>query len=426
MPSFTTYASALALALAGASAKLQYLGVAMAGIDFGCDITGICPYEFTALPLPDYGGADGAGQMQHFVKNDGLNIFRLPVSWQFLTFGHGGTKLNETSFDSYNELMTACFDTGAYCMIDLHNFARYNNGIIGQGGPSDDDFATLWSNIAAKYADNDRVVFGLMNEPHDLDIQIWAKTCQAAVTAIRKAGAAKQIILLPGTNFASATEFVSTQSAANLAKITNPDGSTDGLLMDLHKYLDINNSGQHAECTTDNVAGFQAITDWLRQNNRTAMVSETGASMDPSCMKDFCAQNTFLAQNSDVFVGFVGWAAGSFHPDYMLSLTPTGTTGNYKDNALMEQCILDVFSKVYTPAKGTPTQSKTASTSTSTSVAAGKGPSTKTSDSIFHESTSSSEPSKKDQGNAAAALSASGSSLGLVVAATAALFFATL
>jgi aryl-phospho-beta-D-glucosidase BglC (GH1 family) len=39
--------------------------------------------------------------------------------------------------------------------------------IIGQGGPSNDVFAALWSSIATKYADNSNVLFGLMNEPHD-------------------------------------------------------------------------------------------------------------------------------------------------------------------------------------------------------------------------------------------------------------------
>ncbi|ATY62125.1 glycoside hydrolase family GH5 [Cordyceps militaris] len=338
----TTATSLLALA-AGASAKLQYLGVAMSGIDFGCDIDGTCPLKTVALPLKNYGGADGQAQMEHFVKDDKLNIFRLPVSWQLLTNAKGGSTLDAQGWESYDTLMQACFATGAYCMIDLHNFARFDKGIIGQGGPSDATFAQLWANIAAKYADNDRVVFGLMNEPHDLDTAKWANTCQAAVTAIRKAGAKTQIILLPGNNFSSAADFVANQSAELLSNVTNPDGSTDGLLLDLHQYLDINNSGQHAECTTDNVVGFGTIAKWLRANNRTAMVSETGASMEDSCMKKFCAQNTFIAQNTDVFVGFVGWSAGSFDSTYVMSLTPTGSAGDYTDNKLMQQCILDVF-----------------------------------------------------------------------------------
>lgn len=176
--------------------------------------------------------------------------------------------------------MDACLETGAYCMIDVHNFARYDGGIIGQGGPEDEAFVDLWVSLAKKYADNEKIIFGLMNEPHDLDVNIWAKTCQKVVTGIRKAGAEKHMILLPGTNFASAETFVSSGSAEALAAITNPDGSTDGLLLDIHKYLDINNSGSHMECTTDNVEEFKEIIEWLRDNDRKAMVSESGASLD--------------------------------------------------------------------------------------------------------------------------------------------------
>ena len=82
-----------------------------------------------------------------------------------------------------------------------------------------------------------------MNEPHDIpDIQRWAQSVQAAVTAIRKAGATSQIILLPGNNWTSAETFVSNGSADALSKVTNPDGSIDNLVFDVHKYLDSDNS----------------------------------------------------------------------------------------------------------------------------------------------------------------------------------------
>jgi endoglucanase len=179
--------------------------------------------------------------------------------------------------------MQACLATAAYCAIDIHNFARVNNAIIGQGGPSDAVFADLWSQLAKKYASSSKVIFGLMNEPHDLDINTWASTVQAAVTAIRTAGATSQIILLPGSNFASAGQFVSSGSADALMKVTNPDGSTDNLIMDLHKYLDVDNSGEHSECTTDNIEdAFAIAAAWLRENGRLGLVSETGAGSTAS------------------------------------------------------------------------------------------------------------------------------------------------
>lgn len=193
-----------------------------------------------------------------------------------------GGDIDDASFSKYDQLVQACLDTGAYCMIDIHNFARWDGQIIGQGGPTDEQFADFWGQLASKYATNDNIVFELMNEPHDLDINIWAQTCQKAVTAIRKAGATSQNILLPGNNFDSAATLISSGSADALLAITNPDGSTDNLLLDIHKYLDEDNSGTHAACTTNNVDAFTKVARYLRTKGRKAFISETGASADAS------------------------------------------------------------------------------------------------------------------------------------------------
>ncbi|KAI1496905.1 endoglucanase 2 [Biscogniauxia marginata] len=339
------YYSILALALLGlgsaplALAKVQFLGVAIAGGDFGCQIDGSCPTGSVQLPLND-----GPSQMQHFVENDSINLLRLPTSWQFLVNNQLGGDLDASKLAQYDQLMQACLATGAYCMIDMHNFARWDGQIIGQGGPTDEQFANLWGQLATKYAAKEKVVFELMNEPHDLDIGVWAQTCQAAVTAIRQAGAAEQMILLPGSNFDSAATLVSGGSAEALMAVTNPDGSTDGLLLDIHKYLDEDNSGTHAECITDNIDAFTAVAQFLRENGRQGLVSETGASSDASCFTAFCAQNTFINENADVFVGLVGWAAGSFDTSYILSLTPSKQQGGgFVDNQLMTQCLLGTW-----------------------------------------------------------------------------------
>lgn len=267
--------------------------------------------------------------------------------------------------------MQACLSTGAYCTIDIHNFARFNGKIIGQssGGPTDTQFADLWSQLATKYKGNSKIVFGLMNEPHDVDIATWANTVQAAVTAIRNSGATTQMILLPGNNFTSAATFVSNGSADALSKVTNPDGSNTGLILDVHKYLDVDNSGEHAECTTDNIAdAFQLVAGFLRQNGRQAMVSETGAGSTSSCFTDFCAQNTFLNQNSDVFLGYIAWAAGSFSTSYVLSLTPSKQNGKFVDNALASQCVVAPWLNASNTA--TFVSSAAASTAVESSVAA--------------------------------------------------------
>lgn len=104
--------------------------------------------------------------MAHFSKQDGFNAYRLPVGWQFLV-NSPGANLNAAHLAQYDDLVQACLVTGAYCIIDIHNYARWNGQIIGQGGPANKDFASLWSQLATKYAKETKVVMGLMNEPHE-------------------------------------------------------------------------------------------------------------------------------------------------------------------------------------------------------------------------------------------------------------------
>lgn len=138
------------------------------------------------------------------------------------------------------------------------------------------------------------------------------------VTAIRGAGAKDQLILIPGNDWTSAQQMP-TKSGPALLKVKNPDGSTDGIIFDVHskiplgptelavetdrlladlqitEYLDQDNSGTHTECVTDNIdTAFSPLADWLRTNKRQALNSETGGGNTASCEKYLCQQIDFL------------------------------------------------------------------------------------------------------------------------------------
>lgn len=105
--------------------------------------------------------------MTHFVKDNGYNTFRLPVGWQWLINNavNASGVLNPENWGLYDQFVQACLATGAYCVIDIHNYGRFDGQIIGQGGPSNDLFSQIWSSLATKYANQTKVMFGLMNEP---------------------------------------------------------------------------------------------------------------------------------------------------------------------------------------------------------------------------------------------------------------------
>ncbi|KAI8953561.1 glycoside hydrolase family 5 protein [Xylaria longipes] len=340
----------------------QYFGVNIAGFDFGCGTDassasrelgnihklmrtqGTCVTTKVSPPLSALGGPDGPGQMSHFANDLSMNIFRLPVGWQFLVNNQLGGTLDSNNLGQYDQLVQACLTTGATCVIDIHNYARWNGQIIGQGGPTDDEFADLWSQLATKYATEDKIIFGLMNEPHDVpDIDAWAKSVQVAVTAIRQAeteaSGSAHMILIPGNDWTSAAAFP-TNSGPALLSVVNPDNSTTGLVFDVHKYSDSDNSGTHTDCTTDNIStAFVPLADWLRTNNRQAMNTEMGGGNTESCERYVCDQIAYLNENADVYLGYVGWAAGSFDPQtYELSEVPTKNGDSWTDSSLIQAC----------------------------------------------------------------------------------------
>lgn len=241
-------------------------------------------------------------------KNAGANIFRLPIGAQYLT-NNNIAQLDPTALNNYKILVQQVTNTGAYAIIDLHNYARWNGQIFGQGGPSNAQFANLWSLIAKQFAGNSKVLFGINNEPHDIpSMSTWASTLQSAVTAIRQAGATSQYILLPGQLYSHPSAFLDGTNNP-LLNVKDSDGTTSKLLFDAHQYLDSDGSGTHTTCTTNSVSTLTSFNSWLASRGRQAILSETGGSSDSSCVTDLSQELNYVKGASNI-IGFTAWSAG--------------------------------------------------------------------------------------------------------------------
>ncbi|KAF9447794.1 glycoside hydrolase family 5 protein [Macrolepiota fuliginosa MF-IS2] len=283
-------------------------------------------YDFTVATDGSFNGTGSTPpveQFSHFAQQ-GVNIFRIPFAWQLMTPTVGGN-IDSGFFSRYDGSVQAALNSGSspWVILDLHNYARWNGQIISQGGPTDAQYASLWSQVAAKYKDNSKIIFGIMNEPHDVpNISTWVASVQAVVDAIRAAGATSQYILLPGSSWSSAQAFP-TEAGPQLVKVTDPAGGNSKLIFDVHKYLDSDNSGTHPDCTTDNVSVMQTLVDFLKANgNRQALLSETGGGNTSSCFTALNSELAFVKANSDSIAGFTVWSAGAFDTTYTLTLTP--------------------------------------------------------------------------------------------------------
>lgn len=227
--------------------------------------------------------------------------------------------------------------------IDIHNYARWWGGIVGQDGPSANDLAKTWSQIASHWADEPRIIFGTMNEPHDttadsndFDMDTWATTLQTVVYAIRDAGATSQIILLAPSNYANAIDFPN--RAAALLNVQNRDRSTTNLIFELHQYFD-SAGGTKTSCNDALASKFETVGSYLRSVKRQAFIGELGGGNGQDCVDIICPVLDVLNNAGDVFIGWSSWAAGNWWPEYELSEVPS----NGQDVGIVGSCFAPKF-----------------------------------------------------------------------------------
>ncbi|KAA1073551.1 hypothetical protein PGT21_015224 [Puccinia graminis f. sp. tritici] len=308
------------------------------GFEFGAQTDG----QYTAgtnpaMPPPE-------SQIAHFLSQN-VNFFRVPVAWEFLQPEMNG-KLNEVNLKAYQTFIEKITTHGAYVAIDLHAFARYKGQIVGES-PSTPASAlvSLWTQLGAVFKDNPLVMFGISNEPHDLVITTWATTVQKVVTALREKKI-ENILLIPGTDYTAMKSFPEWYKAMKVVK--NPDGSFDGLVMEVHRYLDTDNSGKSRDCTASHADEVAKAVELLKADGRQVILGETGGGSTDTCMKFLPELAAAVTDAYPVFLGFAMWAAGSFDANYELVTTvkdessPTGWKDQGNWNSI----------KKFIPAKG--------------------------------------------------------------------------
>ena len=174
-----------------ASSNLPYTGVNLAGAEFG------------PTPTPGNLGTYGSqyqyptqAEVDYYIGK-GMDTFRLPFRWERLQ-PTLNTPFDATEFSRLDSFVSYATSKGAYVTLDPHNFARYypdpanfqssTQGLVGSAVPNS-AFADFWSRLASTYKNNSHVIFNLMNEPNTMPTEQWVSASNAAISAIRSAGA---------------------------------------------------------------------------------------------------------------------------------------------------------------------------------------------------------------------------------------------
>jgi endoglucanase len=301
-----------------ASTGLQWRGTSLAGAEFG--ETRLPGTYNTDYVYPSKSSAD-------YFKSKGMNVSRLPFLWERLQ-----PALNQpfdaTEWSRLKAFVDQVTATGMLVMLDPHNYARYRGNLVGSSAVPNAAFADLWSRLATAFKNNPKVVFGLMNEPHDMSTEQWLSAANAAIAAIRAAGATN-VITVPGNGWTGAYSWLGngygTPNGTVMKGVVDPGNN---FVFELHQYLDGDSSGKSATCTSATIGAerLAEVTAWLRSNGRRAVLGELGAASNDTCNQAVAGTLAYLKANADVWSGWVWWAAGPWWGDYMYSIEPANNT----------------------------------------------------------------------------------------------------
>ncbi len=232
-----------------------------------------------------------------FLASRGFKAVRLPFRWESVQETLGGP-LSTAYLLEMSRAVTACTSRGMQPLLDVHNYLRYRDQVVDDtaGAVTSAHFVDLWTKLAVAFKDRPRVMFGLMNEPHDVPggSKVWEAMAQRAVTAIRAVGATNWI-WVAGDEWSSAATYAErhpTWFIDDPLRRSGPEG---------HYYFDASNSRvgsyPNSYAQDDAAAGSQnhvdlhnkvtrELTDFIRYCDRFdvhGLVGEIGwPGTDPS------------------------------------------------------------------------------------------------------------------------------------------------
>lgn len=252
-----------------------------------------------------------------------MNVFRLPFRWERLQQSIDAA-FNTDELARIDSFVSYATGKGAYVVLDPHNYARYYGNVIGSSSVSQAQFASFWSKLATRYKDNSKVIFALMNEPHDIDATAWLNAANAAIAAIRQTGASN-LILVPGIAWTGAHSWESSGNSTNMLKIVD---SGNNYAYEVHQYMDNDSSGNADTCVSTTIGSERLVTftNWLKTNNKRGFLGEFAGGNNATCKAAVANQLQYVTDNSSVWIGWTWWAAGPWWGSYRFTIEPSGST----------------------------------------------------------------------------------------------------
>jgi endoglucanase len=305
------------------------VGVNLAGAEFGTPnhVPGVfgTDYIYPTHTEVDYYAAKG------------MSVVRLPFLWERLQHSENGP-LDGAELARLDDVVNYTTGKGLKIEIEPHNYGYGFGALIGSVQTPNAAFADLWGKLAFHYQSNPSVIFGLMNEPHDQPASEWLGSANAAIAAIRAAGASQEI-LVPGSYWDGAWTWTTSDNAAVIG--TGVQDPAHNFAFEVHQYLDADGSGTHAGVVSAEIGveRLTAITQWAEATSHRLFLGEVGVATDQTSLTALDRMLSYMQQHTDVWQGVTYWAGGPWWdtPPYMFSIEPQNGVDKPQMAILMER-----------------------------------------------------------------------------------------
>jgi aryl-phospho-beta-D-glucosidase BglC (GH1 family)/20S proteasome alpha/beta subunit len=334
---------------------LSLFGVNISGAEYGSGGTEGTNYTYPTDAEIDY------------FASKGFTAIRLPFLLERVQPVMDGP-LSATELGYIDNVVNYAASKGIDVILDPHDFGYAYGSQIGSAAVPNSAFANFWGQLAGHFASNSNVLFGLMNEPHDISATQWLGSVNAAISAIRASGATSQQILVPGTYWDGADTWTSTDNATVIGNgVVDP---SHNFAFEVHQYLDTWGSGTQSDVVSATIGAqrLAAVTAWAEATGNKLFLGEFGVSSDAVSLEALNNMLSFMQQHSDVWEGGTYWAAGAWWGPYMYSVEPA----NGVDKPQM--AILDQYVPAASQISGSTSVGAVGSNFYLNNVSSGSGP----------------------------------------------------
>ena len=306
--------AALALAVCSTAAMAE---TERAGIDLiGVNLSGA---NFAPHITPGKVGTNYFyPEKKHFryYAEKNIRLIRFPFIWERLQ--HDLDKgINFDQMRLLKKTLDLAAQHGQKVILDMHNYARYKQKLIGSPEVPYSAFANVWRHIAEHFKGHPGLLgYDIMNEPHSTE-GLWPGAAQAAVSAIREVDM-QTPIFVEGDRWANSYHWRRVNEDFLL------DDPADNLIYSAHIYFDKDYSGRYAkEEVVDPMLGVERtrpFVEWLKDHGQKGFLGEYGVPAHSESM--LVAMDNMLAYLNEHCIPSAYWAGGPGWGQYVLAIEP--------------------------------------------------------------------------------------------------------